>query len=197
MGLDAAGLMAVSSLAGGAAGLGGSISQAQAIRAQGAYQKSVGLQNARMSELSAQQSLERGQLLAASQGIRTGKILGAERAAYANQGVDVNSGSAAQVQADTSKMGALDRLTIQNNAARQALGYRIQGVNDRYGAIFAGMEARNRAESTILTGGMNFARSAAVAAYAERGLFQDSATPRYQGGIRIGDGESSGESNFS
>jgi hypothetical protein len=105
--------------------------QASAASAQGQYAKAVDYENARLSDLEAKDATDRGQLDAQRQGLATRQAVGSSRAALAAQGVDVSSGSAADVQASESASGALDELTIRNNAAREAWGYTVQGVQQR------------------------------------------------------------------
>jgi hypothetical protein len=77
----------------------------------------------------------------------------------AASGVDINSGSAADVQANTATIGALDEATIRNNAAREAFGYTTQATDYLTRARFARTAASNAAlgvegdeASTLLTG---------------------------------------------
>jgi hypothetical protein len=105
--------------------------QASAASAQGQYAKAVDYENARLSDLEAKDATDRGQLEAQRQGLATRQAIGSSRAALAAQGVDVSSGSAADVQASESAVGALDELTIRNNAAREAWGYKVQGIQQR------------------------------------------------------------------
>ena len=59
------------------------------------------------------------------------QLIGRQRAVLAANGVDVNEGSAVDIQVDTAGIGKLDELTIRSNAAREALGYRYQAYNAR------------------------------------------------------------------
>src|SRR5690242_19657087 len=56
-------------------------------------------------------------------------MIGSQRAGLAANGVDINSGSAVDVQSTTAATGEADALTIRNNAARQAYGQQVQGLN--------------------------------------------------------------------
>jgi hypothetical protein len=62
---------------------------------------------------------------------QTKQILGTQRAGYAGQGVDVGTGSAVDVAADTTALGELDAMTIRNNAKREAYGYQVQAAGFR------------------------------------------------------------------
>jgi hypothetical protein len=61
------------------------------------------------------------------------RMLGAQnnetqKVGYAASNVDPTSGTAAAVQADSAAMTELDAQTVKNNAAREAWGFRLQGV---------------------------------------------------------------------
>ncbi len=58
-------------------------------------------------------------------------VIGSQRTSYAGQNVDVNDGSAGEVQQDTAKQSELDALTIRLNAQREAWGYSQQATSER------------------------------------------------------------------
>lgn len=64
-------------------------------------------------------------------------LVGTQRAGMAGQGVDVSSGSAADVQADTAYLGELDARKIRANAQREAWGYSVEASDLRMGADVA------------------------------------------------------------
>jgi hypothetical protein len=136
--------------------------QASAASAQGQYTKKVYDQNAKTADLEAQDAIDRGQIQEQRSRLATRQNIGASRAAQAASGVDVSSGSAADVQASEAGIGALDALTVRNNAAREAWGYKVEGVNLRQQgelAAFAGDQAaagyRAQSLNTVLTGAVN------------------------------------------
>lgn len=57
--------------------------------------------------------------------------IGAQRVGFAAANVDVNFGSAVDVQADAALLGELDALTIRTNTAREAWGYKVQETDLR------------------------------------------------------------------
>lgn len=61
--------------------------------------------------------------------LRTRGLIGAQRAAFAANGLLVNEGSAAEVTAGTETLGNIGVAAIRDDAARKALGFRIAGVN--------------------------------------------------------------------
>lgn len=62
-------------------------------------------------------------------------VIGSQRASFAAQGIDVDSGSALDVQKDTAYQGELDALTIRANSAREAWGYSMNAKNETLQAI--------------------------------------------------------------
>jgi hypothetical protein len=118
--------------------------QAAAAKAQGEYESNIDNQNASLADAQAQDALQRGQVDESRQRMATRQNIGSSRAALAAQGVDISSGSAADVQASEAGLGELDALTIRNNAAREAWGYTVEGINYRQQgklAKFGGQQA--------------------------------------------------------
>lgn len=62
---------------------------------------------------------------------RASAVTAAQRAGMAAQGVDLGVGSAADIRAETDFLAKLDEITVRNNAARQAWGYRVQADDQR------------------------------------------------------------------
>ncbi len=92
---------------------------------------------------------------------KTAQLEGAQRAALASQGGDVDSGSPLDIQADTARAGYIDAATIRNNAALKAYNYGIQ-ANDAAGTanddLFQGagtMAALPYSEGSTLLGGLS------------------------------------------
>lgn len=130
----------------------GGMMGAQNARQEGAFNAGMLNRNAALKEQAAQESIFAGNTSADWQRVRTGQAIGTQRAVQAANGIDVNSGSAAQLQDDTAMIGELDALTIQNNAAREAFGYQRQADQDRMNAIQTKINAGNNAMGSILGG---------------------------------------------
>lgn len=160
----AASALAVGSGISGVAGLFGASSQADAMKAQGEYQKTVADFNAQLSELQSKDAIDRGGKEAAQVKEQAKQMIGSQRAIMAASGVVVDSGSAAEVQADTQKMATQDAVTIRNNAAREAWGYKTQALNYTTQGNMQNAAAKMNAGNTLLTGGLN-AASSFVSAY--------------------------------
>lgn len=94
--------------------------------------------NSTIAELGAQSALSAGQDQVAAQTMKAGQVKGTQRATMAANGVDINQGSAAEVQDTTDIIKDIDSRTIQGNAMRAAWGYRAQGLE-------AQMQASNQA----------------------------------------------------
>lgn len=143
-----------------AAGYFGTRRQADAAVQQGNYEGDLLDRNAGVADAQAADALARGR--ESEQQYRGGvrRTIGAQRAATAASGVDIEGGSAEDVRADTATIGELDALTIRNNAAREAYGFQVQASNDRSraglarrGGQNAASAARAQGVSTLLTAG--------------------------------------------
>lgn len=142
-----------------------SMIQANAMKQQGKYESSIYETNARIADLQAQDAIKRGDKAAAENDRRTKVLLGAQRARMAAQGIDIESGSALDVQEDTAAYGAEDSLTIKNNAWREAWGYKAQANDYLSKSEFTRVTANSRAGQTIAAGGMQAAESISRAYY--------------------------------
>ena len=116
-----------------------------AAKAEGNFQAGVLGLNADLADRAAEDSILRGKEAANKSRAATRQLAGAQRATLAAQGIDINTGSAADLQLETQDLGELDVLTISNNAQREAYGYKVESWNDRQQAKLALMGARNRA----------------------------------------------------
>lgn len=158
-------LFLVSSGVSAVSGLASSVNQANAQRAQGGYENDVAGRNARYSEMQAADALRRGEMDASQYSARLRQLAGSQRAAAAASGVDPDAGSAADIQEDSAKLGALDLLNIRNNAAREVYGYQTQADEQRASGRMARTMGRQNARASILQGGLSFLRQAGETAY--------------------------------
>jgi hypothetical protein len=144
LGVVGAGVSAAGALFGG-------ISGAQASR----YQASVAKNNAIIAEQNASYSMEAGEAQAERTSLKGAAQSGQIKAAQAASGVDVNSGSAENVQISQKEVNQLDTDTTLNNAQLQAYGYRTQAANDEAQAALDKSQANN----DLIGGGLNAAGS--------------------------------------
>jgi hypothetical protein len=87
--------------------------------------------NATIGDAQARDAVTRGEGDVARLAEQTRGLIGAQRAGYAGQGVVVDTGSAAAVQADAEQLSAGDQRMIRANAQRQAWGFRVDAENSR------------------------------------------------------------------
>lgn len=122
-------------------------------RDEGKYQKAIMDQNARIAEMQADDAIERGRSDEFAMRLNVRQVIGAQRASIGAQGIDVNDieGSAGHVQLSTRAQGELDALTIRNNAAREAWGYKVQAQDYTQQGKMVEFASKNRARDTILT----------------------------------------------
>lgn len=134
--------------------------RARAARDMGAYRASMMEFNSRLSMLQAKDALERGEKTAEQYGGEIRRAAGAQQASAASRGVVATEGSAAEVVAETERMGAEDLITIRNNAWRESWGYEIQAQDLLSQAEMTRRGAQFEAGQASLTGWMNAANSA-------------------------------------
>lgn len=132
--------------------LAGGMMGAQNARQQGAFQAAMAEQNAAYKEAAAQDAEKRGAVEADRYRRQVGQLIGSQRTGFAANGIDVNSGTAAEIQDDTAAFGEFDALTIANNAAREAWGYRVGAQNDLMNGRMAQSNAKSAATGSILGG---------------------------------------------
>lgn len=95
----------------------------------GMYQSQVAQNNAAISGQNEQAALVAGSSAEQASRLKTGELIGEQKAQQGANGVDVNIGSPAAVRQGTKDIGDFDALTIRYNAARQAYGYSIDKEN--------------------------------------------------------------------
>lgn len=100
-------------------------------------------------------------------------LTSAQRVSQAASGVDITSGSAADVTANDQRLNAMDVLTIKNNAAREALGLKKQGELVRRGGQNAAAGFRNQATGSLLSGAASL-----YGIYSAYGKTSSATTPR-------------------
>lgn len=134
------------------------------------YNASVAEYNAKVAEAQAQDAIARGQIAESAVRAGTAGKVGAIRADYGAQGVNVDVGSPVDVVRSVATGGALDAATVRLNAARESWGFSVQAASDKAtaGAIrnkgavdaynsrtsgdVARAASRNQAAATILGG---------------------------------------------
>lgn len=119
---------------------------AKLVEQQGDAQAGFLRTNASLADNQAADATARGEEGASSVTRATRALGGSQRAALAAQGVNIGSGSALDVVESDQRLGALDALTIRNNAAREAWGFQTQAAGYRSQADWTQSAARNQAK---------------------------------------------------
>lgn len=135
-----------------AMGVGGGM-QAYGQYQSGKFNADMANAQAGIAEQSSRDALGRGAADANASLQQAAKAASSQRAAMAAGGVDVGSGTALDVLADTASAGAFDAAIAKNNAAREAYGYQVQAAMSRAEAKQARRQGNMGAVSSILTTG--------------------------------------------
>jgi len=130
-----------------------------AVSAKGAYDqgqvaKQVGRNNATMAEYAAADAQAKGEEAAMAARRRGDQVKGAQRANMAAKGLDLSSGTAAELQDQTDFFSEGDQNMARFNASRDAWSARAGGANARAQGDAAAQQGNLSAFSTVLaTGG--------------------------------------------
>ena len=135
-----------------AMGVGGGM-QAYGQYQSGKFNADMANAQAGIAEQSSRDALTRGAADANTSLQQAAKAASSQRAAMAAGGVDVGSGTALDVLADTASAGAFDAAISKNNAAREAYGYQVQAAMSRAEATQARRQGNMGAVSSIMTTG--------------------------------------------
>ncbi|WP_329032485.1 hypothetical protein PCP85_18740 [Pseudomonas aeruginosa] len=139
-------------LAAGAAGAGGLLNAYSQIPQGKDAVRTANRQQAYLNR-QARQVLDQGEFEDAQLYEQGRQIVGSQRAGFAANGVDVNSGSASRVQESTMNQVAMDAEQVRRNAFNQAFGIVTQGNEGVRQARADYRTRRLNASSSLLTGG--------------------------------------------
>lgn len=92
------------------------------------YQAGVAKLNAQIAQQNATYAIKVGELQAMQTGLQGAQRLGQIKASEAASGLDVNTGSARDVQTSQRKVLGQDVAAIRSNAAKTAYNYEVEGV---------------------------------------------------------------------
>lgn len=124
---------ATMALVAGVAGAGmtaaGTLSSGFAASNAASYQAQVARNNAQIAQQNADYAIAAGQAKASTESLKGAAIGGKIKAAQAASGVDVNTGSAVDVQMSQREQEKLDTETTLHNSQLTAYGYRTQATN--------------------------------------------------------------------
>lgn len=166
----------------------GQIQQGKAQNELAKYNAQIDENNAKTAEYAALDAQARGQQEADMHRARVRQALGAQRVSIAASGGALTDDTSLAILGDTAQFGELDALTIENNAAREAWGLRVQRDNSiasAAGQRFQGAAAKQagytNAAGTILSGigQIGYMRAAS-------GLTSGTTWGASGGGLRVG-----------
>lgn len=118
-------------------------------------------ENAKLAEAQAQNATMTGLVEEDRRREQTRRMLATQRATIAANNLDMSTGTPLELLGDTAAVGEQDALMIRANAAREAWGFRSQGVNYKNEGAMAKAAAKNNNRATILTSAGNLASGAA------------------------------------
>lgn len=130
---------------------GGALFSASAEQSAANAQKRIARMNAEISEGNAASTMAAGESEAERFGMKAKADAGAIKTHQAASGVDINSGSAVDVQDSHRALSMFDTMTIKSNAAREAYGFKVKALDFRNEAAMA----KARANSAMIAGVFN------------------------------------------
>lgn len=152
--------------------------QNQAAKAQAGqyqYQAAVDRNNKIIADRQAEDAIKRGEAEEESHRRKVQAIKADQRVGFASRGIDLGSDVVIETLSDSAMLGELDALTIRSNAAREAYGYRVQGMNYEASAGNNALAAKNAKSagktavmSTLLSGASTVADS--YSTYKQKGI---------------------------
>jgi len=125
-----ASLSLASSAAGGGLSAVGALGEGKSSKAMYGYQAQVARINADIDRQNSEWELTKGETESRQFGMKEGQQFAAIRSGQAASGLDVNSGSALDVQGSQRKVAQMDDATIRSNAAKTAYDYTVKATMD-------------------------------------------------------------------
>lgn len=117
---------------------------------QGQVAKQIGRNNQIMAEYAAQDAQRRGELEAQTIQRQARALKGTQRATMASRGLDLSSGTPADIIDSTDFFAQADANTARYNASREAWSARAQGTQAAFEGRMAARQANTSAFSTLL-----------------------------------------------
>lgn len=149
---------------GGLMGVIGSIQGGIAAKKQAAYQAAVLRNNKLIAERAADQAIAEGREKIQAKGLEVAQLIGRQRAALASGNIVVDQDSALELAVDAARTGALDQISLEVNAEREALALRMQGANFEAKAQAAEAAGRDSARAGLIQGLGTLATTASTVA---------------------------------
>jgi len=121
--------------------------------AKSRYDEKTLKNNAAINRAMAKDSISRGQTAESLKRKETSAKKSTQRATYGSSGIDVDTGSAARVQADTDMIGDIDALLIRENFKREADRYENAAEQDMAQANMIKKIRPAQRQASLLGGG--------------------------------------------
>lgn len=133
------------------------VQQNKQAKAQANYQRQVGEVNAAEAKNQATRVSNAGVKQENAQRRATAELASRQKASLGAKGVQVDSGSAQALQADTIELGNLDAMQIRENARIQSDSINRQGIQDQWKANAEADQTRAAGKDALIGGGLNAA----------------------------------------
>lgn len=140
----------------------GALAGAKQQRQQGKFQKETARFNARQQENEATQLRNKSVIEENKSRRATTELQSRQRARLAASNIDVESGSALQLQEDTALLGDVDALRIRSNIGGQASSLEQQSTLTESRGSFLEQAGKNKATGTLLSAAGSIAGSQQV-----------------------------------
>lgn len=128
----------------------GQIQQGKAQAASDTYNAQVSDENKQLALQNSSYAGQEGEAQVERQELKNRAQLGSIKANQAAGGIDVNKGSAVDVQASADSLGQLDALTLRSEAARKAYGYQLQASGDAAQTALDRKDAKNAIRASYI-----------------------------------------------
>lgn len=138
----------------------GTMSKASAIRATGKFEEAAFMENSRRLKLAADAAIKSGDKDAAKFMRRVRSLIGTQRAVLGASGIEIDRGSAADIQAETLEFGSEDASTIRTNAVMEAFGLERQAIEQESSARLTRIGRKAEERSVRRAGTLRVVRSA-------------------------------------
>ena len=143
------------------------LKQAESIRRQARLTAQLNELNAKYIEYDAWQAEAFGSTEQARYQTEIDRVAGDQKVAYASHGVDINYGTAAEVQGESRLTGVLNKIEIQNQANLRAMGLKRQANNVRFSSMMQTNQAEANAQAAT-TAGVASGINTGLSAYARK-----------------------------
>lgn len=109
-------------------------------------------ENKKLAQDAAADAVDRGRRESGRTRMEGSNVVASQNVAYSNSGVDAKVGTPTHVMADTAAISELDARVQENNAAREAWGFKRYGLKYQQQAGLEAARGSNKAAATALTG---------------------------------------------